>query len=231
MKSTQHPTEPPPEEPSWSAGEYITFGGLSDKGSGYMAYSERVGPSVLVLHDAYGLLPSVRSLTDRFVAEGFTALAVDLYEGRTANDAGAADRLAAGLDIAETMKRLTAAVEHLSSNWHPRLGLVGFSTGASFATMLAREVDVDSTVVYYGGGAGLERSWAARPLLGHFARRDDFEPATSALQAIDALDDAEAFSYDAAHGFANESLTDRYEQSVAELALERTLEELHYQLS
>ncbi|CAN5740518.1 hypothetical protein BH20ACT23_BH20ACT23_09180 [soil metagenome] len=139
--------------------------------------------------------------------------------------------MAAGLDIADAMKRLTAAFEHLSSNWHPRLGVVGFSTGASLATMLAREVDVDATVVYYGGGAGLERSWAARPLLGHFARQDDFEPASSALQAIAALDDAEAFSYDAAHGFANASLTGRYEQSAAELALERTLEELHYQLS
>jgi len=230
VKSLQHPTEPPPEGPSWSAGEHITFGGLSDKGSGYMAYSERVGPSVLIVHDAYGLLPSVRSLTDRFVAEGFTALAVDLYEGRTADGADAAGAMAAGLDIADTMKRLTAAVEHLSSNWHPRLGLVGFSTGASLATMLARAVDVDATVVYYGGGAGLGQTWAARPLLGHFAQGDDFEPASSALQAIASLGDAEAFSYDAPHGFANANLAG-YDQSAAELALERTLEELHYQLS
>ena len=93
MRSTQHPTEPPPEGPSWSAGELISFGGLSDKGTGYMGYSERVGPSVLVLHDAYGLLSSVRSLTDRFVADGFTALAVDLYDGRTAEDAATAHRL------------------------------------------------------------------------------------------------------------------------------------------
>ena len=231
MRSTQHPTEPPPEGPSWSAGKDITFGGLSDRGTGYMAYSERVGPSVLLLHDAYGLLPSVRSLTDRFVAAGFTALAVDLYEGRTAESADAAGALAAGLDIADTMKRLSAAAEHLSGNWHPRLGVVGFSTGASLATMLARAVEVDSTVVYYGGGAGLERSWDARPLLGHFAGRDDFEPASSALKAIDSLAEAEAFSYDAVHGFANEDLSDRYQRSAAELALERTLEELHYQLS
>ncbi|MGH2776217.1 MAG: dienelactone hydrolase family protein [Actinomycetota bacterium] len=231
MSWLQHPTEPPPEGPSWNAGELITFGGLSDRGTGYMAYSERVGPSVLILHDAYGLLPSVRSLTDRFVSEGFTALAVDLYEGMAADNARAADQLAADLDIADSMKRLTAAAEHLSSNWHPRLGLVGFSTGASLATMLAREVDVDATVVYYGGGAGLEQSWDARPLLGHFAHGDDFEPASSAFRAIGTLDDAEAFSYDAAHGFANENLTGRYEPSAAELALERTLEELRYQLS
>jgi len=230
VRFTQHPTEPPPVGPSWTAGELITFGGLSDRGSGYMAYSERVGPSVLILHDAYGLLPSVRSLTDRFVSEGFTALAVDLYEGRIADGAAAAGAMAAELDIADTMKRLKAAVEHLSSNWHPRLGLVGFSTGASLATLLAREVEVDSTVVYYGGG-GLEQSWAGRPLLGHFAQDDDFEPASSALRAIATLDDAEAFSYNAPHGFANANLTGSYETSAAELALERTLEQLRYQLS
>ncbi len=153
MRSTQHPTEPPPEGPSWSAGELISFGGLTDKGTGYMGYSERVGPSVLVLHDAYGLLPSVRALTDRFVNEGFTTLAVDLYGGRYAEDAATAHRLAAGLDTADTMKRVVAAAEHLSNNWHPRLGVVGFSIGASLATMLAHEVAIDATVVYYGGGA------------------------------------------------------------------------------
>jgi carboxymethylenebutenolidase len=196
-----------------------------------MAYSERVGPSVLVLHDAYGMLPSVRSLVDRFVAEGFTALAVDLYGGRTAGDAAHAHALAGGFDMADTMKRLVAAAEHLSNNWHPRLGIVGFSTGASLATQLAREVDVDATVVYYGGGEGLEQWWAERPLLGHFARDDDFQPAASARIAIGALEDAEAFVYDAAHGFANSGLAGSFEPAAAELALERTLEELRYQLS
>ena len=230
MKSTQHPTEPPPEGPSWSAGELISFGGLSDKGTGYMGYSERVGPCVLVLHDAYGLMSSVRVLTDRFVADGFTALAVDLYDGRTAEDAAIAHGLATGLDTAYTMKRLVAAAEHLSNNWHPRLGVVGFSTGASLATMLAREVAVDATVVYYGGGSGLEQALGERPLLGHFAHGDDFEPASAALASMSAMDDAEVFVYEAAHGFANSDLTS-YEPVAAELALVRTLEELHYQLS
>jgi carboxymethylenebutenolidase len=230
VKSTQHPTEPPAEGPSWSAGELISFGGLRNKGTGYMGYSERVGPSVLVLHDAYGLMPSVRTLTDRFVADGFTALAVDLYDGRTAEDAALAHVLATGLDTAYTMKRLVAAAEHLSNNWHPRLGVVGFSTGGSLATMLAREVAVDATVVYYGGGAGLEQAWGERPLLGHFARGDDFEPASAALASMSVMEDAEAFVYEAAHGFANSDLTS-YEPVAAELALERTLEELHYQLS
>jgi carboxymethylenebutenolidase len=227
----QHPAQPPPEGPSWGAGEIVSFGGPSDRGTGYMGYSERVGPCVLVLHDAYGLLPGVRALTDRFVTEGFTALAVDLYGGRTAGDAASAKALADGLWTADTMKRLVAATEHLSSNWHPRLGVVGFSTGASLATKLARAVDVDATVVYYGGGADLARSWAQRPLLGHFARGDGFEPASSALAAIGMLEDAEAFVYDAAHGFANSDLIDSFDPAAAELALERTLEELRYQLS
>jgi carboxymethylenebutenolidase len=230
VKWTQHPTEPPPDGPSWSAGELISFGGLTDKGTGYMGYSERVGPSVLVLHDDYGLLASVRALTDRFVAEGFTTLAVDLYDGRIAEDATIADGLAAGLDTADTMKRVVAAAEHLSNNWHPRLGVVGFSMGASLATTLAAKVAIDATVVYYGGGAGLGHSWGERPLLGHFARGDEFEPAASALAATSVMEEAEVFVYDAAHGFANSDLTS-YEPVAAELAFERTLEELHYQLS
>ncbi|MGH2752261.1 MAG: dienelactone hydrolase family protein [Actinomycetota bacterium] len=231
MRSLQHPTDPPPETPSWSAGERISFGGLSDKGSGYMAYSERVGPGVLVLHDGYGLIPSVKRLTDRFVAEGFTALAVDLYDGRVARNPDEARALAAARDPDEVMPRLRAAAEHLSDNWHPRLGLVGFSVGASWATALALQIEVDATVVYYGGGDLGESDWGSRPLLGHFATDDATEAARSARASIARLDDAEAFDYDAPHGFANADLPDAYSEAAASLAMERTLEELHYQLS
>lgn len=46
------------------------------------------GPGVLVVHDWYGLLPSVRERCDALAAAGFVALAPDLYDGRTAGDDG-----------------------------------------------------------------------------------------------------------------------------------------------
>jgi carboxymethylenebutenolidase len=232
MKSLQHPTEPPPAGPSWEAGERVTFGGLSDKGTGYMAYSERVGPSVLLLHDGYGLLPSVEELADGLVADGFTALAPDLYDGAVARTAQEAHTLFVALDEDVVDKRLRAAAEHLTNNWHPRLGVIGFSMGASLATRLARTIDLDATVVYYGGGAGLDEEWDSGPLLGHFAEDDASESAATARRVMGSLDDGEVLVYrGCAHGFANSALNGAYDPAAAELAWSRTLEELHYQLS
>ena len=46
---------------------------------------ERAG--VLVVHDWYGLLPHVRAACDELAAAGLVALALDLYDGRTATTA------------------------------------------------------------------------------------------------------------------------------------------------
>ena len=41
----------------------------------------------MVVHDEYGLLPHVRQRCDWLAEAGFVALAVDLYDGRVAQDA------------------------------------------------------------------------------------------------------------------------------------------------
>jgi Dienelactone hydrolase family len=60
---------------------------------GYLAEPCEGGPGVLLVHDYYGLLPSVREQADALAAAGFVALAPDLYDGRVAADDHQAERL------------------------------------------------------------------------------------------------------------------------------------------
>ena len=63
----------------------ITFEASDRTGSGYLAIPQRGhGPGVLVLHAWWGLKPSFTAVCDRLAAQGFVALAPDLYQGRTA---------------------------------------------------------------------------------------------------------------------------------------------------
>ncbi len=124
-----------------SFGNTITFGKGRDKGTGYMSHSERVGPGVIVLHEFFGLTPSIRDFTDRLCDEGFTALAVDLYDGATAGSVDEALALMSSLDDERVLLQLKAATEHLASNWHPRVGVVGFSLGAGLTLGLTRRLD------------------------------------------------------------------------------------------
>ena len=53
-------------------------------GSSYLALSDGTGPfpGVVVAHEASGLNDNIRDICGRFAAQGYTALGVDLFEGR-----------------------------------------------------------------------------------------------------------------------------------------------------
>lgn len=98
-------------------GKTITFGNLRDKATGYMSYSDRVGPGIVVLGGS-------RDICDRLMNEGFTALAPELP-----SEPDKAHRV------------LHAAIDHLVDNWHPRIGVLAFGERRSFTENLERPID------------------------------------------------------------------------------------------
>ena len=50
-------------------------------------------PGLVIIHEWWGLNENIKAMTRRLAAEGYVALAVDLYGGRTAEDTGAAQAL------------------------------------------------------------------------------------------------------------------------------------------
>jgi carboxymethylenebutenolidase len=204
----------------------IEFGRRVDSGTGYMSYSERVGPSIMVLHEFFGLQDSFKAYADELNAEGFTVLVPDLYDGRVAETVEEAQRMAQALNNERTVRRLIAAAEHMTGNWHPRLGVIGFSLGAAFAVALAQERPVDAVVLYYGLGEFRLDRWSA-PILGHFAEVDEWEPVEDVRTAfeglVDAGIDAELHTYpDTTHWFANRAVENAYNPDAARLAMDRT---------
>jgi hypothetical protein len=111
-------------------GKTITFGNLRDKGSGYMAFSERVGPSVLLVSTEPG--PDEHAFADWLMGEGFTVLVPQLT----------------GLPPAIAMRITTAGAEHLLDNWHPRLGLIGVGEGSALVEELARSRPCDAVLTF-----------------------------------------------------------------------------------
>ena len=111
-------------------GKTVTFGNLRDKGSGYMAFSERVGPSVLVVSAEPG--PDEHAFADWLMGEGFTVLVPQLT----------------GLTSEVALRIVTAGAEHLLDNWHPRLGLVGIGEASALVEELARSRACDAVVTF-----------------------------------------------------------------------------------
>jgi carboxymethylenebutenolidase len=213
----------------------VDFGRRRDAGRGYMARSDRVGPCVLLLHEFFGLQESFEEYADRLNAEGFTVLVPDMYDGAVARNVEEAVALRDAVDADALMRKLGAAADLLVDNWHPRLGVLGFSLGADFAVALATRRPVEALVLYYGVGDLAEGGWRG-PTLGHFAADDEWTPLEHVEEQFERLDaggvDAEMLVYPGAgHWFANSAVPGSYDDAAAEAAFRSTCDFLHHHLA
>jgi carboxymethylenebutenolidase len=217
--------------------EEIVYAELDGKKiSGFLAKPEKSQglPGLIVIHEWWGLNDNVRAMAGRFAAEGYVALAVDLYEGEVGEDREGAGRLAraAGDQPQRVEENLRQAWEYLEQEAGvPRVGVVGwcFGGGWSLRTALALGEGIDATVIYYGRLVTDpdELQPLSSPLLGLFGDLDQGIPVETVREfesALDSLDkEATIHVYEGAdHAFANPSGT-RYDAEAAEDAWAKTL--------
>src|ERR1700730_13463298 len=95
-------------------GGMIEFPGGGHGDRGYLATPPSgSGPGVVVVQEWWGLVPHITHVCDRLAAAGYTALAPDLYHGRTTTEPDEAQKEAMSLDIDAAGAELAAAVDHL----------------------------------------------------------------------------------------------------------------------
>jgi carboxymethylenebutenolidase len=108
--------------------------------SAYYARPEGTGPfpGVVVIHEAYGLNANIKDIARRFAREGYAALAVDLFAGRSR--AVCMSRLMYGMLVTPLknggLSELKAALDYLSAQPEvdgAHVGAIGFCMGGAFA--------------------------------------------------------------------------------------------------
>jgi carboxymethylenebutenolidase len=112
-------------------------------------------PGVVVLHESFGLNRDIRRIAERFAANGYVALAPDLYSH--GNRALCLSRvLLAGASNAamnETLADVEAARAHLASLTSvdgARVAVAGFCLGGGFALLFGTKGSVRAAAVNYG---------------------------------------------------------------------------------
>ncbi len=190
---------------------------------------------LLVIHEWWGLNDNIREMSNRLAAEGYLALAVDLYGGEVAADAAEARELmsAAMSDPERTDAALQAAFRWLKDEGGmDRVGSIGWCFGGalSLRTAILLPEELDAAVIYYGRLVTEPARLAPlrMPILGIFGGQDRGIPLQSVHEFETVLQTlgktAEIVVYDDAdHAFANPSGT-RYEPEAAADAWRRTLE-------
>ena len=199
-------------------------------------------PGLIVIQEWWGLNENIQAMTRRLAAEGYVALAVDLYDGQVADTPDQARSLvqAAIANPDRLEQNVVAAYNYLTDELKaPAVGSIGWCFGGTWSlnTALALPTELDAAVIYYGGGLVTDRDRLATlqmPIQGHFGALDT-RPSPETVQEFEAaLNDlgktAQIYTYENAnHAFANPS-GNRYNPEAAELAWERTIDFLNQYL-
>jgi carboxymethylenebutenolidase len=117
-------------------------------------------PAVIVIMEAFGLNDNIRKITDRFAADGFVALAPDIYFRQPNNVVGYDDmpnamRLMQSVKDDEVTGDVRAALNYLKTlkEVKPKFGITGFCMGGKIAFLTACRIpDIAACVPFYGGG-------------------------------------------------------------------------------
>jgi len=118
------------------------------------------GPGLMIFQEAFGVNRHIREVTDRFAAEGYVAIAPELYHRAAPGFNGSYDDLNAAIAHATRLTReglvadIEAAFGWLQANpavGDNKIGCVGFCMGGRVAVLANATVPIAAAVSYYGG--------------------------------------------------------------------------------
>lgn len=207
--------------------------------TGYLAIPATPGPhpALILIHEWWGLNDNIKWYADQFAAQGYVALAVDLYEGKSATTPDEAKILAGAVreNVEGAFTNLSSAVAFLKSRSEvagERLAAVGWCFGGGWSYQMAKnDLGIQASVMYYGQFAPEDDlSMMKAHIMGHFGEKDqaipvdDVKAFRAKLQTLSG--EHQVFIYEnEGHGFARELTTESSKQ-----AWSRTLDFLRSQL-
>jgi carboxymethylenebutenolidase len=166
---------------------------------------QRKFPAVIVVMEAFGLNDHIKDVTERIAAEGYVAIAPDLYYRESPNVVGydhlqAAIGLMQRLDTEKVIADLRNVITHLKAQNFvngDRIGITGFCMGGTIAFLAACKfpTEIKAAVPFYGGGIAGDSPTAPlnaagellAPVLCFFGERDPYIPLTQVQKIEDTL--------------------------------------------
>lgn len=172
-----------------AVGEMVRFPSNGSTVEGYLAGAD--GPGVVVIQEWWGLVDHIKDVCDRFAAEGFVALAPDLYHGAKVREPDEAGKAMMAMRMDGAAKDMSGAVDELvRRTGRDAVGVIGFCMGGGLALVLAtlRPDAVKAVVPCYGvipwPDAQPDYSRLSAAVEGHYAERDE----SASPAAVDALE-------------------------------------------
>lgn len=192
---------------------------------------------IVVVQEIFGVNSHIRSVADRFAAEGYLAVAPATFErvkpgvemGYSEADMKVGFELktaVSALPGAGVLQDIQAAIDHAAEASGGKVGIIGFCWGGLLTWRAACLLKgLSAAVPYYGGGITAEEEIARQPqcpVMAHFGDQDHWIPLEGVEVFTKAHPEVEVHVYQANHGF-NCDQRGSYNEAAANLARERSL--------
>lgn len=220
--------------------ETVQIPSLKEDGTipAYVARPQGVAKAaIIVIPEIFGVNPGIRQKADKWAAQGYLAVAPDIFwrfaPGVELNpDVEAELQEAFGYfqqyDPADGVYDIESTIKWIRAEGVAKVGCAGYCLGGRLAYMAAARTDIDASVGYYGVMIDTmldEAHRIAKPLMLHIPTADHFVTAQAQAAIHAALDDhprVTLHDYEGLdHGFAAE-MGDRRDEAGAQLADSRT---------
>jgi carboxymethylenebutenolidase len=163
---------------------------------GYLTIPEGEGPfpAVILVHEWNGLVDRVRQVADAFAAEGYVALAADVYQGRTGSNSAENIVLMqeANAKPDKVVANLNAAAAYLRGrdDVSGKVAVMGWCFGGGIALSYGLDGDAhEGTAMFYGQLVQDPERLANlhHPIYGTFAEQDGGIPPDAVEEFVTAL--------------------------------------------
>lgn len=189
-------------------------------------------PGVVVIMEWWGLNEHIKDVADRFAAEGFAAIAPDLYHGKIADTSEDAAAYYGAMSMEGAVRECISCSDYLKTQpWsNGKTSMVGYCLGGTVSYLApCRGAGVDATVAYYGNAPdpGAQLKHAECPIFGIFGAddpiidREHVRRVRGGLRRSDLAHQVRVYR-GAAHAFFNDTRPN-YHERAADDAWRRTL--------
>lgn len=197
------------------------------------------GAAVVLLHEIYGVNADVRSICEELAAQGFLAIAPDLFwREQPGVDVSLSDEhdwqrrmdIYARYDFDRGIRDVAATIRSARTvgGATGRIGVMGFGPGGLLSYLAAARLPIDAAVAYYGQKIEQHLDEAhnvAVPLMIHLGEEDPLIPQAAQSEiraALGAKDNVVIWGYSGCgHAFATHTGS-QYHAEAAAVANERT---------
>ncbi|MGA9295432.1 MAG: dienelactone hydrolase family protein [Ignavibacteriaceae bacterium] len=158
----------------------VSYKSGNDSVHAYFAMPEGDGPfpGLIVIHEWWGLTDWIKENTDSFADDGYAALAIDLYRGKSTSNPKEAAELSGSVPKERAITDLKAAYNYLINLPKvdsEKIGSIGWCMGGGYSLQAAINIpDLSACIIAYGRLTDEinEVKKINCPVLGIFAEKD-----------------------------------------------------------